>query len=127
MGEAAVELDLECVGARGRERQIEDQHGRGLDVCHPGRRLAEMHRALPLEQGGAPVVHEPDADGMLADFGPASPDPEDQVGPGMHRGEAGNPDVLEEPQHGELALLVDQGVIGEDSEVEMQVRRPGSR
>jgi hypothetical protein len=45
----------------------------------------------------------------------------------MHGGEAGDPDVLEEPQHGQLALLVDQGVIGEDGEIEMQVRRPGSR
>ena len=41
-----------------------------------------------------------------------------QVGSGMDRGEVGHPDVLEDAQHGELALLVDQGVVGEDREVE---------
>jgi hypothetical protein len=35
--------------------------------------------------------------------------------------------VLEDAQHAELALLVDQGVIGDDGEIEMQLTPPGSR
>jgi hypothetical protein len=31
------------------------------------------------------------------------------------------PDVLKDPENGELARLVYQGVIGNDSEVEMQI------
>jgi hypothetical protein len=35
--------------------------------------------------------------------------------------------VLEDAQYAQLALLVDQGVIGGESEIEVQVRTPGSR
>jgi hypothetical protein len=47
------------------------------------------------------------------------------VGAGADRREAGNPHVLKDAQHAELALLVDQGVVRDDGEVEMQVRPPG--
>jgi hypothetical protein len=40
----------------------------------------------------------------------------------MHRGEIGDPDVLEDPQDGELPLLVDEGVVGENREVESQAQ-----
>jgi hypothetical protein len=49
------------------------------------------------------------------------------MGAGAHRRKAGEPDVLENAQNAELALLVDQRVIGDEGEVEMQVRRPESR
>jgi hypothetical protein len=64
---------------------------------------------------------------VLADLGPLAFHPEHQVGAGMHRREAGHPDVLEQPQHGQLALLVNQRVIGQDREIEIQLRPPGSR
>jgi hypothetical protein len=35
--------------------------------------------------------------------------------------------MLKQAQDRKLALLVDQGVVGEDGEVEQQVRSPGSR
>jgi hypothetical protein len=47
------------------------------------------------------------------------------VGPGADRGELGEPDVLEDPQDAELSLLIDQGVIRDQGEVEMQLRTPG--
>jgi hypothetical protein len=34
--------------------------------------------------------------------------------------------MLEHAQHAQLALLVDQRVIGDDREIEMQVTPPGS-
>ena len=40
----------------------------------------------------------------------------------MDRREIGDPDVLEDPQDGELSLLVDEGVVGENREVESQVQ-----
>jgi hypothetical protein len=40
----------------------------------------------------------------------------------MDRREIGDPDVLEDPQDGELSLLVDEGVVGEDREVESQAQ-----
>jgi hypothetical protein len=61
-----------------------------------------------------------------ADLGPAAADPEHQVRARAHRGEAGQPDVLEDAEDAQLALLVDQGVIGDDGEIEVQVRTPGS-
>jgi hypothetical protein len=48
------------------------------------------------------------------------------VSPGTHRGKLGEPHVLENAEHAELTLLVDQGVVGGQREVEMQVRIPGS-
>jgi hypothetical protein len=57
---------------------------------------------------------------VLPDFGPTPSDPENQVRPRMHRRERRNPDVLEQAEDRELALLVDEGVIGENREVENQ-------
>jgi hypothetical protein len=62
---------------------------------------------------------------MLADLGPAPAHPEHQVRARMDGGEGGDPDVLEQAQDRKLALLVDQGVIGEDREIEKQVTAPG--
>jgi hypothetical protein len=45
----------------------------------------------------------------------------------MHGGKLGDPDVLEDPQHAELPLLVDQRIIGDDREVDEQVTTPGWR
>jgi hypothetical protein len=60
-----------------------------------------------------------------ADLGPPPPDPEYQVGAGADRREFGEPDVLENAQDAQLALLVDQGIVGRQREVEVQVRIPG--
>jgi hypothetical protein len=46
------------------------------------------------------------------------------VGAGADRRELGEPDVLEDAQDAELSLLVDQGVVGGQREIEMQVRTP---
>jgi hypothetical protein len=40
----------------------------------------------------------------------------------MNRGEIGDPDVLKDSQDGELALLVDEGVVGENREIESQAQ-----
>jgi hypothetical protein len=49
------------------------------------------------------------------------------VGARVHGGKLLDPDMLEDAQHGKLAVLVDQGVVGEDREIDVQVRSPGSR
>jgi hypothetical protein len=70
-------------------------------------------------------IHEADGHGMIADLGAASAHPEHQMRPGMHGRELRHPDMLKQSQHRELALLVDQGVIGQDREIEQQLRPPG--
>ena len=57
---------------------------------------------------------------MRSDFGAAPPDSEHQVGSGMNGRKRGHPHVLEQSQNGELALLIDKGVVGEDGEIEVQ-------
>src|SRR5216117_4597694 len=47
-------------------------------------------------------------------------EPEYQVQARVHGGELLHPDVLKDPQHGQLARLVDYRVVGDDGEVEMQ-------
>jgi hypothetical protein len=49
------------------------------------------------------------------------------VGPGMHRRKPTDPHVLENAEDRKLALLVDQGVVSQDREVDLQLRTPGSR
>jgi hypothetical protein len=58
---------------------------------------------------------------VVADLAAPPAHPKHQVSPRVHRRELGDPDVLEEAEHRELALLVDQGVVREDREVEVQV------
>jgi hypothetical protein len=126
-GDFVVQRDLEGVGPRPGKRHVEDQHGTGLDVYHAGGRLAELHRPLPAEQLGPGFIDEPDADGVDSDLGPPPPHPEHQVGAGTDGREAAQPDMLKDSQDAELALLIDEGIVGDDGEIEVQVRRPGSR
>ena len=57
---------------------------------------------------------------MLANLGPAAPESQHQVGPGMDRREVRYPDVLEQSKDREFALLVDQSVVAEYREIEQQ-------
>jgi hypothetical protein len=45
----------------------------------------------------------------------------------MHRRKGLDVDVLEQPQHGQFALLVDERIVGQDREVEEQLSSPGSK
>ena len=47
--------------------------------------------------------------------------PEHQVGAGIYGREVGEPDVLKDPEDAELALLIDQGVVGNYRKIEMQL------
>jgi hypothetical protein len=120
VGRLAVEADLERVLSGTRQGHVEDEHGAGLHVHHSGRRLAELYRALTPEQLGSGLVHEANPYSMNADLGAPSPDPKHQVSPGIHRREIGEPDVLKHPEHAELALLIDQGIVRDDRKVEVQ-------
>ena len=95
---APVEADLERVLSRGGQWQVEHQHRPGLNFGHAGRWLAELHPSIPFEQGASPVVDEPDPHRVIADLAAAAPHPEDEMGPRVHRGELGHPDVLKQPQ-----------------------------
>jgi hypothetical protein len=121
IGQLSIQTDLECVLAGAGQRDIEYQDGAGLDVDDSRRRLAELDRAFPTEQLIAALVYEPDPNGMNPDLGPAAAHPEHQMGSRIDRGKIGEPDVLKHAQHAELALLVDQGVVGDDRKVEVQL------
>jgi hypothetical protein len=121
VGDLPVQADLECVLAWSGQGNVEHQNGAGFDIHHSGGRLAELHRAFSSEQFVPALIHKPDPNGMDPDLGSAPAHPQHQVSTGIHGRKVGEPDVLEHAQHAELALLVDQGVIGDDSEVEMQL------
>jgi hypothetical protein len=59
------------------------------------------------------------------DLGAAAAHPEHEVGARVHGGELLHPHVLEHSQHAELAVLVYQRVVGDDSEINLQRVRPG--
>ena len=65
-------------------------HERARDLAGPHRIVGVIgeivgHAGTADDVAGR--IEEPDPDAVGADLGPAAPDPEDQVGPGMHRGE----------------------------------------
>jgi hypothetical protein len=120
VGRLAVKADLERVLSGTRQRHVENEHGAGLHVDYSGRGLAELHCPLTAEQLGSRLVDKPNPDGMNANFGAPSPNPEHQVSPGIYRRKIGEPDVLKHAEHAELALLIDQGVVRDDREVEVQ-------
>ena len=123
----ASKTDLEGEVSRVRQGDVEHQHGAGLDLGDPGGRFAELHGTVAAHQLVPVLIDEPDSHQVLADFGPATFHPKDQVGARMGGRKAGDPDMLKDAQHRKLALLVDQGVVSQDRKVDMhRVRRPGS-
>jgi hypothetical protein len=98
---------------------VEYQHSRGFDFGYSGRRLGEVYRTGAPQELGTVFVHELDLDLMLPHLGALSFQTEHQMQSRMHGGELRHPDVLEDPEHGHLARLIDQGVIGDNREIEM--------
>jgi hypothetical protein len=121
VGKLPVQADFKGVLTRTGQRHIEDQDGSGFHVDHTGGRLPKLDRALATQQLAAAFIHEADSDGMHPDLGSAATNPEHQVGARIHRWEVREPDMLKHAEDTELSLLVDQGVIGDDREIEMQV------
>lgn len=115
-----VQRNLEGVRAGTRQGQIEDQHGARFHVHHSRRRLTEVHGTFPLDQFVPLVVHEPDPHPVLPDLGAPAAEAEHQVGARMHRGEVRHPHMLKEPEDRELALLVDEGIVRQNREIEEQ-------
>jgi hypothetical protein len=122
VGEFAVEADLERVLAWAGKGDVEYQDRSGLDVDYASRGLTELHRSFTAEELVVAVVDKTNTDGVNADFRATPADPEDQMGTGVHRWEVGQPDVLEHPEHTQLSLLVDQGVISDNGKVEVQLQ-----
>jgi hypothetical protein len=115
-----VEADLEGILPGAGQGNIEYQHGPRLDVDHAGRGLAKLDRSLAAQKLGAGLIDEADANPVNAYLGAPAPNPKHQVRAGIDRGKVGEPDVLKHPEHAELSLLVDQGIVGDDREIEMQ-------
>ena len=85
-----------------------------------GRRLPKLHGAFAAQQLGSGFIHKADPNGVDADLRAPAPDSEYQMSPGIHRRKVGEPDVLKHAQHAEFPLLIDQGVIGNNGEIEVQ-------
>jgi hypothetical protein len=107
--------------ARTREGDVEHQYRTGLHVYHSGRRFPELDCPLAAEELTTAFIHEANPDGVNADFGSAASDPEHQMRPRVYRGKVREPYVLEHAQHAQLALLVNEGVVGYDCKIEMQI------
>ena len=117
----SIQCDLEGVLPGAGQGNIEHQHGSGFHVHHTGRWLAELYGSLAAEQLGAGLVHEANPDAVDADLGAPSPNPKHQVSAGANCGEIGQPHMLEDSQHAQLSLLINEGVVGDESEIEVQL------
>jgi hypothetical protein len=123
-GQLAIETDLERILSRTGQRDVEYQDRSSFDVDHTGGRLPELDGAFAPEEFVAAFVDETDANGVDADLGAPTADPEHQVSARVYRGKVGQPDMLEHAEHAELSLLVDQGIIGDNRKIEMQLSGP---
>jgi hypothetical protein len=119
-----VEADLEGILSGTGEGNVEHQYRSSLDIHHPRRWLTELHGAFPSEELVATLVHKADADGMNPDFRAASSHPQHQVSARVDCGKVGQPDVLKHAKHAQLSLLIDEGIIGDNREIEVQLSRP---
>jgi hypothetical protein len=119
-GALPVEADLEGILPRPGQWDIKHQYSAGFDVDNSGRRLTELHSPFAAEELVTAVIHEADSDRVYPNLGTPAADPENQVGAGVHGRKVREPDMLEHAEHAELALLVDQGVISDNGEVEVQ-------
>jgi hypothetical protein len=120
-GKLTIEADLKGIGSGPGQGNIEDENRSSFNVHYAGRGLSELNGALAAHELGSGLVHEPNADGVDPDLGAPPAHPEHQMGPGVDGGKVGEPDMLKHTEHAELALLVDQGVIGDDREIEVQL------
>jgi hypothetical protein len=124
IGELPIQTDLEGVLSGAGKGHVENEYGTGLHIDHAGGRLTELYGAFASQKLTPALVHEADPDGVGADLGATAPNPKDQVGPRVYRREVRQPDMLEHAEHAELTLLIDEGVVRNDGEIEMQLRRP---
>jgi hypothetical protein len=123
----AVEHDLEGVLSGARQRDVEDEHCPGFYVDDARRRLAELHRPFTAYQLVAGFVDEADPDGVHPDFRAAASHSEHEMGAGADRRKIAEPDMLKNAKHAQLALLIDEGVVGDEGKIEMQLRTLGWR
>jgi hypothetical protein len=120
-GQFAIEADLEGVLTRPGQGHIKHQHGTSLHIDDSSRRLTELNRALPSQELASTLIDEADPDGVNPDLGAPSAHPENQVRTGVHCREVRQPDVLKHAEHAELALLIDQSVVGNNRKIEVQL------
>jgi hypothetical protein len=124
VGQFPIETDLKSELPGARKGHVKYQDGPRLHIDHTRGRLTELYGALAPQELTPALVHKANPDGVNADLGAPAPYPEHQVSAGVHRGKVGEPDVLKHAEHAELSLLVNQGVVGDDGEIEVQFRRP---
>jgi hypothetical protein len=115
-----VEGDLEGVRPGAGEWDVEHEYGSRLDVHDSSGWLAELYRTLAAQELISSLVHESDTDRVYPDLRASSADAQHEVRPRTDRRETGEPDVLEDAENAELTLLIDEGVVGDECEVEMQ-------
>ena len=85
----------------------------------PAGRLADLHVPLATQDLAARVVHQLDQDGVIADLGAPALEPQHQMEARMDRREALDPDAVEDPQHRQLAVLVDDRVVADQRELDV--------
>ena len=114
----AIDLDFERVLTGLGQRHVEHQHRPGLDLGDAGGRLAELKASFAPNQLSAVLIHKTDPHRMGADLHPFAANPKHEVGAGVDRGKGLDPHVLKDPHHGELPVLIHQGVVGENREID---------
>jgi hypothetical protein len=119
-GALSIEADLEGVLAGPGQRDVEHEHRPGFHIYDSRWGLSELDGAFTAQKLRTGVVHKLYANGVCADFRTAASYPKHQVGARVDSRKVREPDMLKHAEHAEFALLVDQGVVGDDSEIEVQ-------
>ncbi len=104
------------------ERQVEDKHCRRLQLYHPGRGLVDLHHAGLFERYVAGGIDQPHAQLVVAQFGAAPAEVENEMGAWMHGWKLLDGNVSPDAEHGEFPLLVNERIVAEEGESDLRTQ-----
>ena len=112
-GQLVVHRYFETVRSRMFQRHVKDQDRPCFYLGDPRRRLGERHRAVAADDFTLLLVDEPNLHLVFPEFGPATFQAHHEVESRVDHRQLLHPNVLEDSQNGELAVMVDEGVIAQ--------------
>ena len=94
--DVVVNRDMKVVSASSREWQVEHENGPCFDLSDSGAWFVEFEHAVTTDDLFFVVVEKADAYGVFTDLGSFAFEAKNEMHAWMHRGEASDPELLED-------------------------------
>jgi hypothetical protein len=113
-----VHVNDEGVFAWKRQGKIEHEDGGRLEVNDARRRLVHLHHAALFQHDLAGRTQQLHPEFVIAELGTPAAKVQHEMRPGVHGRELLHGDVSPQSQHRKLAVLVEDGVVAEEREID---------